>query len=223
VTRLLRAAVLAALTTAGLAAPPALARSGGSDTASAEAGAVTLSARDGPIVGRKLRFVGTVAGGGADREVSVQRRESDDAWIEVATATTDEKGSFSARWKADAAGSFAFRAVVRGESIEIRTAGASASMKLRVYRSAIASTFFDRVTACGRNLRRSTLGVAHKTLPCETKVAFYYRGRRITVPVVDRGPYVAGRTWDLTEATARRLRFDGLGRVGSLVVSKPRR
>ena len=96
-------------------------------------------------------------------------------------------------------------------------------MTLRVYKSTLASTFFDRVTACGRNLRRSTLGVAHKSLPCGTKVAFYYRGRTITVPVVDRGPYRRGYSWDLTEAAAAKLRFSGLGRVGSLVVSRPSR
>ena len=40
-----------------------------------------------------------------------------------------------------------------------------------------------------------------------------YRGRSVTVPVVDRGPYVAGRDFDLTEATKERLRFPGVGVV----------
>ena len=40
-----------------------------------------------------------------------------------------------------------------------------------------------------------------------------YRGRSVTVPVVDRGPYVAGRDFDLTEATKERLRFPDLGVV----------
>ena len=40
-----------------------------------------------------------------------------------------------------------------------------------------------------------------------------YRGRTATVPVVDRGPYVAGREYDLTEATKNRLRFGSTGYV----------
>jgi rare lipoprotein A len=37
----------------------------------------------------------------------------------------------------------------------------------------------------------------------------------VTVPVVDRGPFVAGREFDLTEATKRALGFDGVGVVWS--------
>ena len=47
-------------------------------------------------------------------------------------------------------------------------------------------------------MTRALVGVAHRTLPCGTLVTFRYKGRVVTVPVVDRGPYVAGRTWDLT-------------------------
>ena len=58
-----------------------------------------------------------------------------------------------------------------------------------------------------------TLGVANKTLPCGTKVKLRYHGRSVTVPVIDRGPYVAGRDYDLTEATKERLGFPGVGTV----------
>jgi len=51
----------------------------------------------------------------------------------------------------------------------------------------------------------STLGVAHKTLPCGTKVRLLYRHKKVTVRVVDRGPFVAGRDFDLLIATKRRL------------------
>jgi rare lipoprotein A len=37
----------------------------------------------------------------------------------------------------------------------------------------------------------------------------------VRVPVVDRGPYVAGREFDLTEATKRALRFGDTGQVWS--------
>jgi rare lipoprotein A len=59
--------------------------------------------------------------------------------------------------------------------------------------------------ACGGRLGHSTLGVAHKSLPCGTPVALKYHGRTVVVPVIDRGPYARGVSYDLTEATARRL------------------
>jgi hypothetical protein len=43
-----------------------------------------------------------------------------------------------------------------------------------------------------------TWGVAHKTLPCGTMLVLTHGARTITVPVVDRGPYVAGRELDLS-------------------------
>lgn len=58
--------------------------------------------------------------------------------------------------------------------------------------------FYGKRTACGYALTKTLLGVANKTLPCGTKVTFSWKGRTITVPVVDRGPYVVGRQWDLT-------------------------
>ncbi len=55
--------------------------------------------------------------------------------------------------------------------------------------------------------------MAHKSLPCGTKVTFRYRGRSVTARVIDRGPYIAGREWDLTEALKRKLRFPSTGTV----------
>jgi hypothetical protein len=53
-------------------------------------------------------------------------------------------------------------------------------------------------TACGQTLTKTLVGVAHRTLPCGTLVTFRYNGVTLTVPVIDRGPYVSGRTWDLS-------------------------
>jgi rare lipoprotein A (peptidoglycan hydrolase) len=64
---------------------------------------------------------------------------------------------------------------------------------------------FGNRLACGGRLTHSTLGVAHKRLPCGTKVALRYRGRTVVVPVIDRGPYARGVSYDLTQATARKL------------------
>lgn len=82
-------------------------------------------------------------------------------------------------------------------------------------RESVASVFTDYGLglACGGTLGRNQLGVAHKTAPCGTLITFEYRGRSLTVPVIDRGPYVAGREWDLTGATAAALGFPGLGRI----------
>src|SRR4051794_2737013 len=64
---------------------------------------------------------------------------------------------------------------------------------------------YGRRTACGARLTRNLRGVAHRTLPCGTPVTLFRDGRFITVPVVDRGPYTAGVTFDLTAGTARAL------------------
>jgi rare lipoprotein A (peptidoglycan hydrolase) len=69
--------------------------------------------------------------------------------------------------------------------------------------------------ACGATLRHRTLGVAHKRLPCGTKVALRYHGRTVVVPVIDRGPYSRGVSYDLTEATARRLGMTQTSRVAA--------
>jgi rare lipoprotein A len=73
--------------------------------------------------------------------------------------------------------------------------------------------FFGRRTACGTVLGHATLGVAHKQLPCGTKVALRYRGRTVVVPVIDRGPYSRGIDYDLTYATAQKLGIQHTSRV----------
>jgi rare lipoprotein A len=68
-------------------------------------------------------------------------------------------------------------------------------------------------TACGQTLRPNTLGVAHKTLPCGTTVKFVYQGKALITRVIDRGPYVKGRAWDLTAAASEALGLEGVGQV----------
>lgn len=74
--------------------------------------------------------------------------------------------------------------------------------------------------ACGGKLTHSTIGVAHKRLPCGTKVALRYRGRTIVVPVIDRGPYSRGVDYDLTSATAHKL---GMRQTSRLAAATLRR
>ena len=89
--------------------------------------------------------------------------------------------------------------------------------RLNVYRFAHASWYgpglYGNRLGCGGRLGYGTIGVAHKTLACGSKLTLRHGGRTLRVRVIDRGPYVAGREYDLTEATARKLRFRGHGPI----------
>lgn len=61
--------------------------------------------------------------------------------------------------------------------------------------------FYGNRTACGQTYTPEILGVAHLTLPCGARLTLTYGSRSITVTVIDRGPYVAGRAIDLSNAT----------------------
>ena len=50
-----------------------------------------------------------------------------------------------------------------------------------------------------------TWGVANKVLPCGTMLELTHGTNTVTVPVVDRGPYVAGRELDLSPAVKAAL------------------
>lgn len=71
--------------------------------------------------------------------------------------------------------------------------------------------FWGRSTACGTVLTPSTLGVAHRKLPCGTQVTFTYNGASVTATVIDRGPFHKGYAWDLTKKVAKRLGFLEIG------------
>lgn len=81
-----------------------------------------------------------------------------------------------------------------------------------VWRSALASWYglYGSKTACGQVRYRGQLGVAHRSLACGTKVRLLYKGRKVTVPVIDRGPFIAQREFDLTDGTRARLRCPDL-------------
>jgi hypothetical protein len=73
--------------------------------------------------------------------------------------------------------------------------------------------FYGNHTACGRILRRGTIGVAHRSLPCGTKVTFAYHGHYLVVPVIDRGPYSGGYDFDLTNGAREALGFDSSDQI----------
>ena len=71
--------------------------------------------------------------------------------------------------------------------------------------------FWGKATACGTTLTPTTLGVAHRRLPCGTQVTFTHAGLSITATVIDRGPFRKGYAWDLTKKTAKRVGFLEVG------------
>ncbi|HEX5448775.1 MAG TPA: septal ring lytic transglycosylase RlpA family protein [Gaiellaceae bacterium] len=74
-------------------------------------------------------------------------------------------------------------------------------------------TAFGHHTKCGGVIGPDTLGIAHPTLPCGARIYITYRGLRVLTAVIDRGPYEAGRQFDVTDALARRLGLQGVQQV----------
>ncbi len=167
------------------------------------------------LSGNGIAVHGRVRPGGRHR-VKVLFRGRDGG---VRGVLTRADGSFALRWSPRGTGSYSVRAF----SVHSRraTGAASTQRHLTSYRFAGASYYgpglYGNGVACGGTLLPGTLGVAHKTLPCGTMVKLRYHGRSITVPVIDRGPYVSGRDYDLTEATRDYLRFPG---VDTLLASR---
>jgi rare lipoprotein A (peptidoglycan hydrolase) len=82
---------------------------------------------------------------------------------------------------------------------------------------------YGRRTACGETLRPGTIGVAHRSLPCGTTVKFIYHGHALVTQVIDRGPYVKGRSWDLTNGAREALEFEGVDTLQYAVALSPAR
>lgn len=170
--------------------------------------------RGNVLAGRRVLVQGalrpTTAGVPVALEVSRGR-----GWTMVDRDRTTSQGRYRLAWRANETGTALLRVRFRGTA-ELAPARRRAGTA-NVYRRALASWygpgFYGQHLACGGTLYAGTLGVAHKTLPCGTKVTLRYHGNIVRVPVVDRGPYVAGREFDLTAATKARLRFGSTGMV----------
>jgi rare lipoprotein A len=59
--------------------------------------------------------------------------------------------------------------------------------------------------ACGGRFHPDGLTAAHRSLPCGTQVRVSAGGRAVVVRINDRGPFVRGRTIDLSRGAARAL------------------
>jgi hypothetical protein len=163
------------------------------------------------IAGRLLAGRGSV--GLPGRIITLQARARH-GWHTIARAHTATNGRYRLRFLALRTGSEALRLRFTGDADDL--ASRRRLGRLNVYRLAEASWYGGGGgLACGGALTNSTLGVANKTLPCGTLVTLRFNGRTIRVPVVDRGPYVAGREFDLTYATKQALGFGDTGEVWS--------
>ncbi|MBA2358247.1 MAG: hypothetical protein H0V84_07465 [Actinobacteria bacterium] len=68
-------------------------------------------------------------------------------------------------------------------------------------------------SACGRVIRRETLGVAHPVLPCGAKIFISFDGKQVLTQIVDRGPDEPGLDFEISTALARRLALTGVQRI----------
>jgi hypothetical protein len=195
-------------------------------TVTATGDGMTITTTASGFLSYQLRFAGSAPAGDSGDTVEIERlgHQTGWTWAPTAHAQIAPDGSFAVVWRANHIGRFAIRAVV-GASTSPRAAAASPALTVTVYRLAFATQygpgFYRQKTACGKVLRPRTLGVASRTLRCGMPVAIYYKGRTITVPVIDRGPYANGADWDLTAATARALGIAGSATIGAVSLPGP--
>jgi rare lipoprotein A len=189
---------------------------------------IQLSASSVSQSGARLVLQGK-AGSSSRRVVQVQYKYSASArWRFAIAVVTGSGGSFNVRWRVPAHGSLQLRAVLLPDSLSAVTASvlttttvhgpATPALEITVLRSAVATYYGNKSlwghkTYCGETLTATTVGVANRTLPCGTQVTIYFRGHELVAPVIDRGPYGRGASWDLTKAAASALGILKLGRV----------
>jgi rare lipoprotein A len=65
-------------------------------------------------------------------------------------------------------------------------------------------------TASGEKFNPNALTAAHKRLPFGTKVRVTHKGKSVIVRINDRGPFVKGRSIDLSRAAARKIGCHGV-------------
>jgi rare lipoprotein A len=192
---------------------------GGSAIAPSTAAPVSVGARfvvpTRPIdalAGQTAHVHGKLLPAVAGRRVRLLGR-SGSSWRTLATARTGSRGGFDLHYAPAGAGQHWLRVRFRGDRMN-RASWAHAG-RVTAFRESVASWYADGGgTACGFH---AYFGVAHKSLPCGTKVTFHYGGHAVTAVVDDRGPFVGGREWDLNQNTAGALGFGGVAAVWSSV------
>ena len=108
---------------------------------------------------------------------------------------------------------------VRADGDRIAAGSGDKAGKVAVLRPAVASYYgpglYGNPLGCGGTLQPDTVGVAHKSLPCGTKLMVANGDRSVKTEVIDRGPYVGGREFDLTEALRNKITSAAPGRSTS--------
>jgi rare lipoprotein A (peptidoglycan hydrolase) len=192
---------------------------------SATGDGITISSAASAFVRSGVSVSGSVPASDAGAAVEVDQlpAKPGSSWVPVAVVKTASNGTFTAAWHTKGAGQLTIRAVLQGTQASTTSAASPPALSVTVYKRSIATLygpgFWGHKTACGVTLRRRTIGVANRTLPCGTQVEVYYKGSVMTVPVIDRGPYAHHANWDLTMATGRALGMTGTAVVGAASVS----
>jgi rare lipoprotein A (peptidoglycan hydrolase) len=193
----------------------------GNVSVSATGNGITLITNASAMLRKGLSLSGTASSSAVGKTIEIERlgHQTGWQWAPTVTATVASDGSFTALWQTNHIGRFSFRALL-WQGTSAAGAAAAPTVTSTVYRPSIATwygpTLYGRHTACGERLLPNTIGLANRTLKCGTKVALYYRGRTMIVPVIDRGPYANHADWDLTEATHRALHTPGVATVGAV-------
>lgn len=79
--------------------------------------------------------------------------------------------------------------------------------------------FAGNLTASGEVFDPSAMTAAHKTLPFGTQVEVCYSGCT-TVTINDRGPYIAGREYDLSAGAAQAVGLGGVGTIDATILGQ---
>ncbi len=200
----------------GTTGQPGSTAAAGVGTKTVSGNGITFSTRSAALMRGGLWFTGSVASSAAGQSLMIER-QAGTSWVTIATAKTGSGGSFATLWRVNQGGTLSIRVASSSGS------AASPAITVAVYRASLATEygpgFYGRRTACGTVLRRRTVGVANRSLPCGAPVSIFYRGRTIVVPVIDRGPYANHANWDLTMATGRALGIYGTTTIGALPAS----
>lgn len=75
-------------------------------------------------------------------------------------------------------------------------------------------------TANGEKFNPNGLTAAHKTLPFGTRLKVTHKGKSVIVRINDRGPFIKGRSLDLSRGAARKIGCHGVCTVQVQVLGK---
>ncbi|MDE3129767.1 MAG: hypothetical protein KGL16_01315 [Acidobacteriota bacterium] len=222
---------------------PGVVKLGGVRNASGDGIAFTIAASG--TLGKPLAISGSAPASKAGEVIDIEAAKPGRGnWAQVATAQIAANGGFAARWTPSTSAKVALRAVLApaaatpgasgggSGSTGLSVSGSAASaagelstspLTIPIFTDALATLygpgFWGHHTACGERLTHAMLGVASRTLKCGTRVSVFYRGREITVPVIDRGPFGSQASWDVTMATAKALGIRQTATIGTLTTA----